>query len=592
MDKAYRIAELAKAKDRADRESLYVYRPFPATERVHRSRAREIIIYGGKRASKSVTTCHEFGSRVTGLPIYGIDGNPLPRNYPVSTPDDPLLYWIIGWDVKHLSQTIYKLLFKKGMGGTLRAIKDEVTGQYRIWNRANPADVARKKESKLTEPVIPERLIKNIVWESESSNYFEFVELTNGARIYCYPSSARNPKQGDAVAGIWIDEDIQQYDHLQEWQDRLTDLNGWFMWSVWAHQKNTALEELLDRAEACLDDENPRVQAFQLAMTDNPFIPDDGKEGALARMGDAESIARRNFGDLGIDSVMMYDYQPMMHGVCPEFGDKFFRSAIMLKLLEAYKRFKKMPADWTRYMTIDPSFTRTAIHSWAVPPEEYDGVPMGNMAVCEWELVVKRFGPEQLASALVPKVAGVTYEAFIMDKQMGRQTRVGDDETVFTNYAEAFMKNKIRSRSTGEGFIPGCSVPPTRHRAVRKLMKGISGQPALYFIPNECPETIKEFKSYRRKTLNVGGETTLMDEPSNPRKHDCMASVEYFAAYIEPLFASGSAYVDPETVPQEGSPAYKAAMRALKKEGSFMTGGWADGYYGSETVHMGPGSFA
>lgn len=590
MTRNQRFAELAQEADKRDREALVCYRPFGNQDLAHRSHAYEKIIIGGKRAGKSVVASHEFGSLVTGQPIFGADGIPLPRIHPVSTKQDPLIYWMIGWDLKHIGQTLHKLLFQPGMGGTLRVIKDIPGGPYRIWNRANPADAARKAESKLAEPIIPERLIERFVWDSNSSNQFEFVELTNGAKIYAYPSSARNPKQGDAVSGIWVDEDIQFYSHLSEWQDRLTDLNGWFMWSVWPHQQNPAIEELIDRAEEQSGEPNPRIESFRLKMTDNPFIADHNKQNALERMGDADNIARRNDGDLGLDSLMMYEYIPAVHAIEPVRPNEAMPdSATVRDYLKGYlNRYGRLPVEWTRYLVIDPSFTRSACLSFVVPPLEWENINFGPTAIQEWELVAKQCKPSDLAKALRSKMLGMQYEAFVMDKAVGRQTRVGMDDTVFQAYANEFAKQGISSRQTHSGFIPGCNVPSTCFRAVRDLLDPSErGRPTIFFVRDKCPETIREFTTYRKKRIEMAGEVTMLDEPKNPRKHDCMAGLQYFAAFITPMFAHNRAYVAPSPTGAGGSAAYRYAQKILKKETSRAESLNFVGY-----VHMGPGEYA
>jgi hypothetical protein len=590
MTRNQRFAELAQEADKRAREALVCYRPFGNQDACHRSKAFEKIIIGGKRAGKSVVAAHEFGALVTGMPIIGVDGIPIPRLHPVSTKTDPLIYWMIGWDLKHIGQTLHKLLFQPGMGGTLRVIQDLEGGPYRIWNRASPEDQARKAQSKLAEPIIPERMIERFVWDSNSSNLFEFVELTNGAKIYAYPSSARNPKQGDAVSGIWVDEDIQFYSHLSEWQDRLTDLNGWFMWSVWPHQQNPAIEELIDRAEEQAGDPEPRIESFRLRMTDNPFIADSNKQNALERMGDAENVARRNDGDLGLDSLMMYEYIPAVHAIEPvRPGEVVATSANPKDYLRIHlNRYGRLPAEWTRYLIIDPSFTRSACHSYVVPPLEHEGIQFENTAILEWELIAKQCKPSALATALRSKMLGITYEAFVMDKAIGRQTRVGMDDTVFQAYAKEFAKQGISSRQTHSGFIPGCNVPSTCFRAVRDLMDSTEhGRPTIYFVRDQCPETIREFTTYRKKRIEMAGEVTMLDEPKNPRKHDCMAALQYFAAFIAPLFTQNRAYIPPLPAGMGGSSAYRYAQKILKKESQREDSFNFVGY-----VHMGPGEYA
>jgi hypothetical protein len=219
--------------------------------------------------------------------------------------------------------------------------------------------------------------------------------------------------------------------------------------------------------------------------------------------------------------------------------------------------------------------------SFAVPPPDED-FHYGNIAVCEWEVVGDRCKPAQLVDLLKPKMFGFQYEAFIMDKSIGRQTRVGMDDTVFAAYSAVFRKERVLSRVTHEGFIPSCNVPSTCFRAVRELLTFTeTGYPQIFFIKDQCPKTLKEFHTYRKKTIELGGDVTHLDEPRNPRKHDCMASLQYFAAYIKPLFETNRAYVDPIAAGHRKSPILEAARRLRRKEEERSSGGF---------VHLGAGS--
>jgi hypothetical protein len=569
-----KLSAIKAELSRREREILRVYRPSPQQEPIHRSSASEVIVRGGKRAGKSVSTSAEFASRVTGEPIYAPDGTIIYPKYPVATPDYPRLYWIIGWDTKHIGQTIHKLLFQRGQGGTFRVIRDEVTGLWRTFNRADPKDVARVKESELAEPLIPERLIEpdSWEWEDKKANHFNRVVLKNGATIFAYPSSARNPKQGDAVSGIWIDEDIQFPGHLKEWQDRLTDEEGWFMWSVWPHMKNEALLDLIDRAQLAELEDSPQIQSFTLIMTSNTHLTDKGKQASLGRMGSDEEIARRNEGALLTDALSMYSFSNTMHQIQRPLAGRIIRHdqpKAHKFLLDTWLQSNAFPREWTRYLSIDPSNTRTAVLSWVVPPADCQGVKLGNVAICEWELIARRYSAKMLAKAIAAKAGTRHYEAFIMDQMAGRQTHAGREETTFAVYTEAFAEAGLSSRLSLNSFIPGCNVRAQFFRAVRDLLEPQfeTGIPSLMIVEETCPETRKEFNAYRKKTEARGeGVDSVLDEPANPRLFDCMAAVQYFAAYIQPMFLMGQAYIDPSLYNNRGSAAYKQAMKIMDKQ--------------------------
>lgn len=584
-----RWAQLERQRQRLEVEALRLYRPSPLQLPFHQATERELVLRGGKRSGKTIAAAMEFASRVLGVPIIDPDGNELPLKYPVSTPENPLQFWVIGYDTSHAA-TMHRILFQRGMGGTLRAIRDAQTGEWRIWNRANPEDAARIKESVLTEPIIPQRFWaggedETFTWTEKKAHEWHSFRLANHALVYYWPSSARSPKQGEAVAGIFIDEDIQFPHHLPEWQDRLTDHDGWFMWSAWPHDANPALSELLDRAEREMDLPKPRIRAFRLIMSQNPFITAEGREAALARMGTEDEIARRDRGELG-ESYLMYDFDPGRHLVrklAPHesLGDCPDAKRVISHL---YSKLGYMPHEWTRYLSIDPSHTRTACHSFAVPPPTWENVDMRGVVVVEWELIVEKHSARMLAKALRPLMAGRDYEAFIMDRQIGRQTNAARDDTVFEAYAEAFEEAGLHSRLTHSGFIPGCSEPATRYRCVREMLTvQENGLPMALFLFSHTATTQKEFGTYRRKKVTTNGIVTVLDQPANPRVHDAMASLEYGLTYLLPLVKSGTAYHPSGLAPAGQSQSLYARFKAMMERYKQET---------QEYVHLGPGSAA
>jgi hypothetical protein len=586
---AARYDAIEAVKQQRAREMLAAVRPYrdagtgDSQDAVCRCPAPELLIRGGKRAGKSVIASMLFAARVTGLPIYDMGGKKIPNPWPVATPDYPRIYWVIGWDTKHIGQTIYRLLFERGQGGTCRVIRDGF--RWRAWNRADPQDAARVNESMLCEPLIPERLLDGVrdqdgyntafEWEDKKAHQFNSVRLKNGATIFAFPSSARNPKQGDAVSGIWVDEDIQYPGHLKEWQDRLTDEEGWFLWSVWPHTRNEALLELLNRASMTETEENPQVKAFQLVMTENPFLTDVGKEQSLGRMDSEEDIARRNRGDVFTDTIVMYQFSPTAHQIqrpnARALTTPYDYPPAHLALRAIYLRQLAFPPNWTRYLSMDPSHTRTACHSWVVPPPEieFEGkkVRLGNVAIAEWELVARRFSAGQIAKALADLMGGNRYESFIIDDHAGRQTHAGRADSTRDVFSAAFRDHKLISRQTSYGFTPGVDVRSVRFRAVRNLLlPQENGMPSLLFVEDRCPETRREFERYKKKTIaSHDGMDAVLDEPANPRLYDCLQSTEYFAAHIEPLFIMGAGYVPPESYKTHGSLAYRMAQKILAR---------------------------
>ena len=483
-------------------------------------------------------------------------------------------------DVTHIGKTIYRLLFSPGMKGSLRVIRDLKTGEWRMFNPAEQKDELRRNASVLADPVIPERFIEHWAWESEAKHEFRTVSLRNGATIYAFPSSGRSPGMGDAVDGIWINEDIMNPDFLAEWQDRLYTRDGWFMWDAAPQAKNNAIAEMLDRAEACKDEPDPQICAFQIIASKNPYVAKVAKEHALARMGSEDEIALRDRGEVHRTPYQMYDFNHRIHIIDRDDGQNIpevrTESDVIYSL---YHQNGELPREWTRYLTIDPSHTRTGIMSGVITPSEWLGVQMQHRLIVEWELVLKRKDASEFAKAIFEKADGRRYEEFIIDFMGARKTNIFEGRTIAQAASEGFARVGLRSRLTGSDFIAGCSKPPLRQRYVRQMLNTIvGGLPLLMFLDRDIGETCNEFRSYRKKvTKTMGGMETILDEPANPRIHDLMAALEYLVGRVWPLLEAGEAYhVQDESDQPRKLPPWLTAHLAEQREKP-------------QQIHLGPG---
>ncbi len=593
------VAKAVRRLEEVETEVMRCYRPATWKQlEIHQAREVELVIRGGKRSSKSTCGFIEAARRWTGRPIYANTSEPswipsdedvaLESPFPIPTKSDPQLYWIIGWDLKHIGQTVFRILFEEAMGGPFRVIPDEDTGCWRTYNQVH--DKHRYSETRPAAPLIPSHLIDEGSWVWDNSaggkagNIFREVTLTNGAKICTYPSSAKAPKQGDPVSGLLIDEDIQNPSFLAEYQDRLADRDGWFIWTAWPHIANNALRNLIRRASEEKDDPDCSIRSVQLLMSENPFITEKAKRNSFRRMGDAESIARRDRGDLLENTMAMYDFSDSVHGIDPPTAnsvrlgavDKESRRGVIQSL---FHDRGGLPDDFTRYVAIDPSHTRTAVIVGAVPPPEFNGTTFNRCVILEHEMVLKRATADILARELAAMLGSRRIEAFIMDRRMGQQTRVGSDVNVFQTYGDAFARHRLVSRLSGSSFIPGCDKLQKRYMAVRSFLAG----PDVFLLLGRMRETLKEIQSYwKKQTVDKHGEEVLVDEPVNPRKFDCMAAMEYLLAFLEDQFSMGVAYVSPE---QYGSTSgIVRAADAIKKSQLTETAG--------DYVHWGPGLHA
>jgi len=535
-------------------------------------------------SGKTLATTMAFGSRVLGIPITRPDGTKIKSRFRASSLKSPKLFWVIGLNIDHIGQTLYHRLFSPGLGCDFRIIADGKGG----WRAYNPnTDESRYDESLLSPPMFGDHVIVPDSWHMESAagNVFKAVRLTNGATICAYATTGDHPKQGDAVDGIWLDEDTANAEFLKEWQDRLSTRRGWFLWSVWPKVANEALIKTIERGKKHEDEEDPPIKLVQLVGSENPYSDKRGIAEALARMDDDDDEAHRDRGDITafISGRQMYDFGSHVHVVRPkpEIERPTNPFAVLEKLLSLEKRF---PSSWTRYLAIDPSHTRTAVLVGVVPPPEWLGVDMGDRLIVEAELVAKKHTPSMLSEALRTEVGTVTFEAFIMDQMVGRQTTVGADQTVFATYEAEFRQRGLMSRLTGSGFMRGSNDKQLRRRTVRRMLEPMQGGYPQLLISNKCPQLQKEFFSYRKKEVkDHQGRPVPMDDPANERVHDCMAALEYLCQYVSERFRDGTAYVEPAVARSQGSFAYHSAQAMQKKLMEQDQGGYS---------HMGPGERA
>jgi hypothetical protein len=399
-------------------------------------------------------------------------------------------------------------------------------------------------------------------------------------RICAYPSTAIQPKQGDAVDLIWIDEDVRFSQHVAEWQDRLADKKGRLIWSAWPHGTNDALVKMSERAAEQKDHPQPDIMEVVLRFSDNPFIDSEEKRKSVARMTTEEERRSRDYGEFLFDLITMYEFIPAVHGIYKlNPDDMYYTVRSQDPLNRIYTELGKFPDDWTRYLAVDPSHTRSAVLFGVVPPREYGEYKLGKTLIIENELILKKAGAEELARAVREIVAGRRYEAFIMDYNMGRQTRVGGStgSTVMSLYEEAFASQGITSRLTKNSFLPGNNIVPSRIMEVRSLLlPDKDGIIQVRFAMDKTYETQREFGSYRKKVIM----DQVIDEPANPRKFDAMSALEYLASYF---FNCADPYTDPSAY-RSRNPAYQRAQQLLAK---WRNKGEADSY-----CHLGPGAHA
>jgi hypothetical protein len=476
---------------------------------MHQCRASEVLVIGGNRSGKSLSTFVEDARAATGQDPYG------------KYPEKDGILCIIGANWKHIGLVAYPMLFKSG---AFKIIRDEVTQQWRAYNPET--DYARKAECKPAPPLIPPRLVKHTSWVLKSAGYCNSVELHNGWQVLFF-SSEGDPPQGFQSDRVHIDEDVSNEQWVPEMQARLSDRKGRFCWSAMPHSKNDALLGLSERADIAEQAgvENPIIKKFVLRYLDNPHIDNEEKRKNIERWSAlGEDVVRmRAEGEFVTDSVLVYPtFHMSIHG--------FERSQLPNGVT--------IPDEWTRYAAVDPGHAVTSVLFAAVPPD-------GDMLLIYDELYLRQcnatiFG-EKFAAACASQPQ---LYAYIIDMHGGRIRDIGSGRQVVEQYCEQLRHRNTRSITTGSAFIAGCDDVLARTSAVRGWMHiRPNGTPKLRILRGTCPNLERELRRYRKKVVLQNGLSIVTDEPNTRGEVHACQCLEYLVAY-EPKFHARKQKVD------------------------------------------------
>ncbi len=475
-------------------EALRLYRPNPNQEKIHECRASEILVIGGNRSGKSLSTFVEDARCVTNQDPHG------------KYPKEGILV-IVGKDWKHIGLVCAPLLFR---AGAFRIIKDEKTGEWRAYDPVN--DAHRKAETKPAPPLIPPRLVKSTSWVLKSANYMQYCKLHTGWEIHFF-SSEGDPVQGFQCDRAHIDEDVNNEGWVPELQARLVDRKGVFCWSAMPHSTNNALLGLKERADAseeALGDKS-HIRQFKLRMLDNPFLDTEEKKKSIERWSAlGEDVLRmRAEGDFITDSVLCYpNFDIRIHGM-----DR-------AELPEG-----QIPHNWCRYAVIDPGHAVTAVLFCAVPPN-------GDYWLCYDQLYLRQCNATIFGDEFAKRVRDWHFHAFIIDAHGGRLRDIGSGRLPVEQYTEQLLTRNIRSQITGSSFLAGCDDIPARTEATRTALHiRPVGTPQLRVLRNSCPDLERELKRYRKQVNYVSGTAIVTDKPNTKGEVHLCQCLEYLCAY-------------------------------------------------------------
>lgn len=520
----------------------------------------EILLSGSNRGGKTLLAAARFASIVRDIPILTVDGEEIDCRLPHQK-DRPLLTWVIGDYLKHIGQTIYRVLFQSGL---FKMVKDERTGWWRAWNPVMfPGDRNIPRSQQMPAPPLipgfdlqhnidPHSDILDAAWYHSNLNQFESVLLKNGTRILAYANSSE-VKQGDPVDEIWMDEHLVYDAYYDEYVMRLLDNAGRMMWSTIPRDESAAYGQVEERALAQEEEvsrgerkpEEITTRLHRVTLANNPFISEEEKAKANERLSGERAQLVRIQGVRSDRMIAVYgEFNPDFH--CVKYADPT-RNDKITEILEANNW--EPPANWTRELILDPGTVKPGVLFGAIPPED-----LWDHAEPYWivykEIFVRRldaFGIAQRISEIEPIT---NYERMIIDGQAARQKPMGFSHTVERQYAIAFETKKIISNSSGgmTHFIPGDPDYTTRSMRVRSALRmRPCGRPQLRIVTQRCPDTVRQMLRNVRKQDKHGNP---LEEPEDKQIDDLRLCVEYWMSrhptYVEPP-ESPDAALDPMT---------------------------------------------
>jgi len=541
-------ARIAKQK----LDALELFRPTDYQEEVVNSTASEILVRGGTRSGKSVIVAAIVAAYLRNKPIIFADGS----RHEVREPawrDRPTTTWLIGLQLNHVGQTLYRLLCRPG---AFDMVKDKKTGMWRAWQPGRyPEDATLPADQrKPAPPFIPPSEIIHESWSNKAAYEFSSLQMKDGSMVYAFASSGE-VKKGDPCSLIWIDETIQFSDHYAEYQSRLSDRKGRIFWSSYPYMKTPALINMYHRAvqqkEEFLRGERKKldVQEFGFVGSKSPFVDEEEKRKRAEGWSEAEYRAR-DLGEFSTDDIAAYpEFNKRYH--CVDYGDG---NPLNDKVTDAMRAHNwGVPRDWTVDLILDPGTARPALLWVATPPKEFwdEGEPY---LIAFQELAIPRIDAAEMARRAKAFDPNRVYGRFIGDSKAGAQVPMGFSFSVFEQYQREFRRVGLRCQTTGDMFLRAETVWVTRSLKLRSLMRSRNcGRPRLRIVPHRCPTLVKQLETVVKKV----SKEDVQDKLAEGQIHDMVDTLEYAAGF-------DLTYIAPPRAPADVDPGF-ASWQADQK---------------------------
>lgn len=546
-DAAQDLIDIGRKLADRKREGLKLYEPLPVQEEFHRSATRIRLLRGSNRGGKTMPAAVEVARCVTNADPHG------------KFPAEPSVVFVVGKDYDHIGQVIYKKLFRPG---AYRIIRDRDTGLWRAFRPWDAEDAARRKASRPAPPLIPKRLIESIAWKEKKKHIPSSVTLRNGWQIRFF-SGIASPPQGEAVALVWMDEEIANELWFAEMAVRVGEEGDLFLvWSATPQVGTLQFYDLCRKAQetAHLPAAERTVEEFFISLADNPHISERTKAQMEADLSEEQKRVRIK-GDFSVGGQKIFaEFSLAVHGVA------------------AFD----IPDGWTNYMVVDPGHqVCAALFGSAPPPGFAKEFPRLGLEGCElvlWdELYIPACNAGLFAEAVERKYHGRSWQAFVIDTHGSRVHEAGSGLTIYQQYSDALKARGIRSEATGHGFAWGCDDPKAGIEATRRFLAIQPGpwKPKLRVMADadaqgRLTKRLRNFQWEVERYLYKKRGDLVTDEPDEQgRRTHLMACLRYLVMY-------GPKWVPPVRRAADLDPVVAAFLKQRRRGG------------GPKVTHFGP----
>lgn len=518
-------------------ESLRLYRPLPHLAAFHSSTARRRIVDGSNRSSKTFSCAAEASFAFCGCDPF--------NKYP-PTNGNAL---IVCLDLDQVGMIWRKM----AQPGAFKIIADEQTQLPRAVRpdpnnplQLDPYDEAYREKWYDAPPLIPPRMLAGPpAWEDRRKEVPRYVRFVTGWRAL-FRSGDGKPPQGDHYHLGWLDEQIGNDHFVVELVRGLVALDeppAWLpkmIWSATAQVTNPALTDMRRQA----DDGSPNVAAFQALIDQNPYVSDEEKQ-------------------VFFDSLPEEERATRYYGI-PAITGRYCYPNYDAQGIHGYDPFT-IPANWCRYLWLDPGTRHCATLFFAVDPEEkhvwvYDGFDARVEDALDWGKRVKE------------RLGGHLLEAAGIDSRAGKQMQFSPGINTAERYWRALAAAGVVPRRVGPlaGFIPGCPDVQAREEALRSWLTlrttgPFAGLPILQVARGALPALDKQIQRACVEVNKRSGRETRAKDTK-----DLLDCLEYGAhagvAYFEPELVT----TKPDYAIWENFQTFKRRQRRDKTSGSFQ----------------------